>query len=145
MWNLLNKNRCETMADIFRDSIRFKKDWLDAIDKILASDYKDSLEAGDLICISRGSLYYISWVEEAGKIAYREYSDKEKLYYMEAMEWLGYLLQSWYEDFGITGKDIVGKLSKEDYTWLIENWLVLHTQDTKYVLEESRRIRNLKI
>lgn len=143
MWNILNKNRCETLADIFRDSIKFKKDYLDGVIKILLSDYKDSLEAGDLICISRGSLYYLSWIEENSIINEREYSKNEKQYYMEAMEWLGYTLQSWYEDFGITGKDICSKLKKEDFEWLISNWSILHTQDTKYVLEEARTTRKI--
>ncbi|MGL5084957.1 MAG: hypothetical protein ACRC68_04445 [Clostridium sp.] len=49
MWNLLNKNRCETMSDLFRDSIKFEKEWCDAIVKILLSDYKDALETGDLM------------------------------------------------------------------------------------------------
>lgn len=110
---------------------------------ILLSDYKDSLEAGDLICISRGSLYYLSWIEENSIINEREYSKNEKQYYMEAMEWLGYTLQSWYEDFGITGKDICSKLKKEDFEWLISNWSILHTQDTKYVLEEARTTRKI--
>lgn len=144
MWNILNRNRCETLADIFRDSIKFEKEWLDAVIKILSSDYKDSLEAGDLICLSRGSLYYISWIEENGDIALRKYTEKEKVYYMEVMEWMGYLFQSWYEDFGITGKDLVNKLSGQDYKWLLDNWLILHTQDTKYVLEEMKKTRNLK-
>ncbi|MBW6409359.1 hypothetical protein [Clostridium weizhouense] len=144
MWNILNKNRCETMADIFKDSIKFEKEWLDAIIKILSSDYKDSLEAGDLLCLSRGSLYYISWIEEKNKIETRRYNEKEKKYYMEAMEWIGYLFQSWYEDFGITGKDLVNELSEKDYYWLIDNWIVLHTQDTKYVLEEMKKTRNLE-
>lgn len=145
MWNILNKNRCETLADIFRDSIKFKKDYLDAVIKILLSDYKDSLEAGDLICISRGSLYYLSWIEENSIIDEREYSENEKQYYMESMEWLGYTLQSWYEDFGITGKDICSKLKKEDFEWLISNWSILHTQDTKYVLEETKTTRKINL
>lgn len=145
MWNILNKNRCETLADIFRDSIKFDKEWLDAVIKILSSDYKDSLEAGDLICLSRGSLYYISWIEENGDISIRKYDEKEKRYYMEVMEWLGYLFQSWYEDFGITGKGIVDILSVEDYKWLADNWIILHTQDTKYVLEEMKKTRSLAL
>lgn len=144
MWNILNKNRCETLADIFRDSIKFEKEWLDAIIKILSSQYKDSLETGDLICLSRGSLYYISWIEEEGSIAIRKYTEKEKHYYMEAMEWLGYLFQSWYEDFGITGKQLAYKLSIADYQWLVDNWAILHTQDTKYVLEEMKKTRNIE-
>ncbi|AOR23734.1 hypothetical protein [Clostridium taeniosporum] len=144
MWNILNKNRCETMADIFKDSIKFEKEWLDAIIKILSSDYKDSLEAGDLLCLSRGSLYYISWIEEKNKIETRKYNGKEERYYMEAMEWIGYLFQSWYEDFGITGKKLVNKLGEKDYYWLIDNWVILHTQDTKYVLEEMKKTRNLE-
>ncbi len=144
MWNILNKNRCETLADIFRDSVKFDKEWLDTVIKTLSSDYKDSLEAGDLICLSRGSLYYISWIEENGTITIRKYSEKEQRYYMEVMEWFGYLFQSWYEDFGVTGKDLVNKLSIEDYKWLFDNWLILHTQDTKYVLEEMKRTRNLE-
>lgn len=112
---------------------------------MLNSDYKDSLESGDLICLSRGSLYYLSWIEEKNKILKRNYSEKEKRYYMDAMEWLGYLLQSWYEDFAITGRYIVQNLSEEDYMWLINNWAILHTQDTKYVLEEMRNTRKVKI
>lgn len=144
MWNILNKNRCETLADIFRDSVKFDKEWLDAVIKILSSDYKDSLEAGDLICLSRGSLYYLSWIEENGSINIRKYDKKEKKYYIEVMEWLGYLFQSWYEDFGLTGKEIVDKLSLKDYEWLVDNWAILHTQDTKYVLEEMKKTRNLE-
>lgn len=144
MWNILNKNRCETLADIFRDSIKYEKDWFDTIIKTLSSDYKDSLESGDLICLSRGSLYYISWIEEDGLISSRKYGEKEKKYYMESMEWLGYLFQSWYEDFGVTGKDIVGKLKDSDYIWLNENFAVLHTQDTKYVFEEMKKTRNIE-
>ncbi len=144
MWNILNRNRCETLADIFRDSIKFEKEWLDAIIKILSSEYKDSLEAGDLLCLSRGSLYYISWIEENSSIIIRKYTEKEKHYYMEVMEWLGYLFQSWYEDFGITGKQLVNKLSITDYQWLVDNWVILHTQDTKYVLEEMKKTRNLE-
>lgn len=63
---------------------------------------------------------------------------------MEVMEWLGYLFQSWYEDFGITGKQLVNKLSITDYRWLVDNWVILHTQDTKYVLEEMKKTRNLE-
>lgn len=144
MWNILNKNRCETLADIFRDSIKYEKDWFDTIIKTLSSDYKDSLESGDLICLSRGSLYYLSWIEENGLISSRKYDQKEKKYYMESMEWLGYLFQSWYEDFGVTGKDIVGKLRDSDYIWLNENFAVLHTQDTKYVFEEMKKTRNIE-
>lgn len=145
MWNLLNKNRCETMADLFRDSVKFEKNWLDAIVKILVSDYKDALETGDILCLSRGSLYYLSWVEENSSVQTQKYKEDEKKYYTEAMEWLGYLLQSFYEDFGITGKDIVNKFSLEDFEWIIKKWPILHTQDTKYVLEEIKKTRNIEI
>ncbi|MCZ6913938.1 MAG: hypothetical protein O7C59_05410 [Rickettsia endosymbiont of Ixodes persulcatus] len=145
MWNILNKNRCEVMADLFRDSIKYDKDWLDATIKILSSDYKDALEYGDMRCLSRGSLYYLSWVEEKTIIENKIYTEKEKRYYIEAMEWLGYLLQSWYEDFEISGKNIVDKFSTKDFKWLIENWQVLHTQDTKYVLEETKKTRNIDL
>lgn len=144
MWNILNKNRCETLADILKDSIKYEKDWFDTIIKTLSSDYKDSLESGDLICLSRGSLYYLSWIEENGLISSRKYDEKEKKYYMDSMEWLGYLFQSWYEDFGVTGKDIVGKLKDSDYIWLNEHFAVLHTQDTKYVFEEMKKTRNIE-
>lgn len=143
MWNILNKNRCEVMADLLRDSIKFEKEWLDATIKILSSDYKDALEYGDITCLSRGSLYYLSWIEEKTTIESRTYTEKEKVYYIEAMEWLGYLLESWYEDFEITGKQLVDKLSREDFKWLIKNWPILHTQDTKYVLEETKKTRNI--
>lgn len=143
MWNLLNKNRCETLADIFRDSVKFNKDWLDMILITLGSNYKDSLEAGDLICLSRGSLYYISWIEETKKVKDREYSEKEFNYYTNGMEWIGYLLQSWYEDFNISGKVLLEKLKTEDFNWLMDNWPILHTQDTKYVFEEMKATRNI--
>lgn len=145
MWNLLNKNRCETLADIFRDSIKFNKDWLDMIIVTLASDYKDSLEAGDLICLSRGSLYYISWIEESKKVKEKKYTEKEVVYYTNGMEWMGYLLQSWYEDFEITGKQIVDNLKEEDFRWLMDNWPILHTQDTKYVFKEMKDTRNIEL
>lgn len=145
MWNILNRNRCETLADIFRDSIKFNMDFMDAILKILNSDYKDQLEVGDLICISRGSLYYLSWIEEKDKIIRRQYEDKEQKYYMVVMEWVGYLFESWYEDFGVTGKAITKNLSKDDFQWIIDNFGILHTQDTKYVIHEMERVRKVKL
>lgn len=145
MWNILNKNRCETLADIFRDAIKFNMDFMDVIIKILNSDYKDQLEAGDLICISRGSLYYLSWIEEKNKIDRRTYGENELKYYMTVMEWMGYLLQSWYEDFNVTGKEITKNLGTEDFLWLIDNFGILHTQDTKYVIHEMERVRDIKL
>lgn len=145
MWNLLNKNRCETLADIFRDSIKFNKDWLDMIITTLSSDYKDSLEAGDLICLSRGSLYYISWIEETKKVKERVYTDKERNYYINGMEWIGYLLQSWYEDFSVTGEKLLKELKEEDFKWLMDNWPILHTQDTKYVFQEMKDTRGISL
>lgn len=144
MWNILNRNRCETLADLFRDSVKFDKDWLDATIKILDSDYKDSLEAGDVACLSRGSIYYLSWIEEKQPIDKRLYTENEKKYYMESMEWLGYLLQGFYEDFDITGKWLLEKLSTDDFQWLIKNFNVLHTQDGKYVFEEMKRVRSIE-
>lgn len=87
----------------------------------LSSDYKDSLETGDLICLSRGSLYYLSWIEETKVVKERKYEDKEVKYYADGMEWIGYLLQSWYEDFGITGDKLLKSLKEEEFKWLMDN------------------------
>lgn len=48
-------------------------------------------------------------------------------------------------DFGVTGKDIVKNISQKNFMWLIDNGAILHTQDTKYVFHEMKRVRKIEL
>ena len=135
----LDKNilSCKKVGDVFKELAHKHYDLVDFTKKVLKSDYKYGIENFFPLYYTQDVEYYFECFEDWFYI-----EPTTDNYNEDALYWLGYLFQSWYVDFKVSGEELSHKLSDEQIINLYEFWDIYHTQDTKYVFYDIFDIKS---
>lgn len=136
---------CRHLAQFFQVAVKYNLDQIDFTLKALQSDYKKGIEIYQPQWYSQSQYYYFEEFLDENKVKSRNYEEDEKEYEEERMYWIGYCLQTWSNNIGISGKELAQTLGEKGVKHLLDNYQIYHTVDPMYVHEDTEDYLGEKI
>lgn len=136
---------CRHLAQFFQVSIKYSLEPIDFIIKSLQSEYKEGIENYQPQWYSQSQYYYFEEFLEDNEVNIKVYEEYEIDYEEERMYWIGYCLQTWSNNIGISGKKTAEILGKKGIKHLLDNYNIYHTVDPMYVHEDAEDYLQIKI
>lgn len=136
---------CRHLAQFFSLCIEYNMDEVDFTIKALKSNYKKGIEIYQPQWYSQSQYYYFEEFMEESKVNSYVYSNDEIEYEKERMYWLGYCLQTWSNNIGVTGKALESILGEKGIKYLLSNYKIYHTVDPMYVHLDTQENLNIEI